>query len=753
MLSRRVTILARHDALGDVLLRLRHQHALPLAWSGDILPAGRRVTLALRGEPLGSALTTLLESSGLGFTLTREGTVVIVPAPGRPLPADAVTTDVRFATGVRRLDQIVVMGSAVAGAPEREQPTAVSVAGPRRVGEAAHTRIADLVRTMLPGLVLWDRGPGGPPPSVAAIRGVSSFTTRGLKTYVDDIEVASPDLFTLIDGRSVERLELMRGPQGAALYGPDALSGILQIVTRKGELGSGLSGGGSATAGPYERPDLAGATMWQDYAAQVGGGGGRASGEVNGSYTRTGDRAGVPWLQSWTAHGGGRAILGRVVVSGSLRGGRYEYGAERHGTDAADASIPQALEERGAGITLRHGITERWRQSLMVGTHWISGAREPGRSVLTPRLPLAATHETARRTSLRYATTADLPAGGSEVSLTAGAEHSRRRVERLERRTLTAAGLRTLYDDELNASGLFGQSRLRLGTHLVVSGGARAEWISSVGADRGATWASTAGLSWSQPVGRSTVRLRAAWGRGIRPPEPGMSRAMASATLIQLPNSDLMAESQHGVEAGAELHAGEAVFASVTWFDQRADDLIQQVPLRDGSATVHAYQFQNVGAIANRGVELEAGWRGGPWTAAAAVYLTRSEVGRLSPRYTGEFRPGDEVPEVPDGTAAGKLAYSAGRLVAEVGATWVGEWIGYDWAAALQPLASRELDRDYWITYPGSVRPWIAAAIELSGTTRVFARVDNPGKTAIQLRDNVTPPVGRVAAVGFDWRP
>lgn len=753
VLARPVTISARHEALGGVLLRLRADHGLPLAWSGDILPSDRRVTLSLRDEPLGSALTALLEPAGLGFAVTREGTVVIVTAAAASSAGETPGNEARLATGVRRLDQIVVMGSPVAGGPGREQPTAVSVAGPARVDAAAHTRVADLVRTMLPGLMLWDRGAGGPPPSVAAVRGVSSFTTRGLKTYIDDIEVASPDLFTLIDGRSVERLEVLRGPQGAALYGPDALSGVLQIITRKGTLESGFEGGAVASAGPYQRPDLPDASLAQDYALKLSGGGNHASGELNGSFTQTGSDAGVPWQQSWAMQGGGRVVAGRVVVSGSARAGRYEYGAERPGADQPEASLPQALEERGAGVTIRHGIAENWQHALTIGSHWISGAREAERSVLTPKLPLGATHETASRTSIRYATTADLPAGSNGISLSGGAEYSHRHVERLERRAASVTDLRPLYDDDVNSSGLFGQSRFRLGNHLVVSGGARAEWISTVGADQGTTWAATAGLSWNQPIGASLLRFRGAWGSGIRPPEPGMSRAMVSASVVQLPNPDLAAESQHGVEVGAELHAGEAVFASVTWYDQRADELIQQVLVRNDVGVLRAYQFQNLGAIANRGIELEAGWRGGRWVVAGAVHLNRSEVVKVAPRYSGEFQAGDPVPEVPEGAGVGRVSYSAGRVTAEVGVTWLGTWTGYDWMATLQqPFAAREQDRDYWIEYPGSLRPWIAAAVELGGGARVFARVDNPGQNTIQVRDNVTPPVGRVAMVGVDWR-
>jgi outer membrane receptor protein involved in Fe transport len=258
-------------------------------------------------------------------------------------------------------------------------------------------------------------------------------------------------------------------------------------------------------------------------------------------------------------------------------------------------------------------------------------------------------------------------------------------------------------------------------------------------------------MSWSQPIGASLLRFRGAWGNGIRAPEPGMGRAMAGTGLVQLANPDLAAESQGGYELGAELHAGESGFVSATWYDQRAEDLIQQVLLREGPASLRVYQFQNVGEIANRGVEIEAGWRGGPWTIAGALYLTSSEVVSVAPRYSGEFQAGDRVPEVPDGSGVGRVGWTGGRVTAEVGVSWLGSWVGYDWMAMLE-APPRQRDRDWWIEYPASFRPWIAAAVELGRGARIFTRIDNPGQNTIQVRDNVTPPVGRIAMVGVDWR-
>ena len=53
-----------------------------------------------------------------------------------------------------------------------------------------------------------------------------------MKVYIDGIEVANPLLLTQITPELIERVEVIRGPQGAALYGSDAISGVVNIVSR-----------------------------------------------------------------------------------------------------------------------------------------------------------------------------------------------------------------------------------------------------------------------------------------------------------------------------------------------------------------------------------------------------------------------------------------------------------------------------------------------------------------------------------------
>lgn len=768
ILARPVSFSIRNATLGDALTRLRHEEDIPLAWSADLLPTDRRVSFHFTGETLALALDVMLSGSDLGVAVARDGTVVIVPKSPDPVRGGSIATAhqvtdverVRLATGVRQLDQIVVTGSAVAGMPEREMPTAMNVVGSQRLEESPYSRVADVMRTLLPGVVLWDRGPSGPPPQVTSVRGVSSFTTRALKTYVDGVELASPDLFTLVDGRSIERIEVIRGPQGAALYGPDAINGILQIVTRKGTPGSRDAHlRGALTAGPYDRPDLPDAALYQDYGAAVTGGTGAVGIDAGGSFIQSGSSGGIPWLRTWTAQVGSRALLGPVILSGSARMGGYQYGDERATVNGTTADVPvtQTLEERGFGLTALHSVTRAWQQTLTVGRHRVNGPREASRpALLTPRLPLGATHEDATRTSLRYSSAWELPVGPQEATLSAGAEYSHRDVERLVRRSTLTRDLTPLYQDAVKSTGVFGQLRGRLAEQLVLTVGTRAEWNSSVGENEGAQWASSVGASWTQPLGTTTLRLRGAWGRGIKPPEPGMSRAMAIGTVVQLPNPDLVAESQAGVELGGELFFGEGMYARATWYNQTAEDLIQQVQIA-AQAPTRSYQFQNVGAIANRGVELEGGVRWNRVRVTGLLYFVSSEVVKLAPKYSGELKPGDQLLEVPSTVGSISVRYDGGRWSAEVGGSWLGPWVGYDWMAIQQvvdgQVPARGALRNYWLDYPGVFRPYLAGSMGIGARLIAFARMENPGNNGAFIRDNISPPLGRTTVFGIELTP
>lgn len=771
VLDRVVEVSFVRTPLPSALLTLRHDRNIPLAFSGDLIPPGRLVTLTMRG-PLREILAALLRGTGLAFAMTARGTVVIVPERRGTgsvprVAGDRSLADLIAATGVRELDQVVVMGTPVRGAPAWGQPSAVGIAEGDDVRRHRFISTADFLRNALPGVVFWDPGPGGPPAAVGAARGVSSFTTRALKTYVDGVEVASPDLILLLDPRSIERVEVLRGPQGAALYGADAINGVIQVVTRKGRWAARSSPRvwGVVSGGSLDR-SADGTNLRQAHGLGVTVDGEAAAGEIGGRYQHVGNAGVVPWAQSWSVQGGGRVVAGPVVVEGSARGGRHEF-LEQQLLDLRTLrridSVPEEIRTVGGGITATQYFSESWYHTVVAGVDHAEGAIERARPLLlAPRFPLGATHVRATRASVRYNMVSEVPIGRAvRLTGTLGAEHSSLNQDRGVVGDGETAGDRrrvtTVLEDDADNSGVFGQVRLRFGERVLVTGGTRAEWSSTVGDQAGPAWASTVGAVWTIPAGRHAFRVRGSWGRAIRPPTPGMSAALTTGTFEQQANPGLGSEIQRGGEAGVEFHSDGGARVAVTFFDQRADGLIQPVTRPRQTRGTTIYQFQNVGAIDNRGIEVEASFVVGAFEFQGAHHVTDSEVRRLAPGYTGELRVGDDVPEVPSSTSTLSLTWARGGFRLSAGAARLGSWRGWDVRALFRAEQSPDpLPEDlspFLVRFPSLFRPWLSLSVDLRGRLSAFASVDNPGGSERLVRDNGSPPVGRSVNLGVEVRP
>jgi outer membrane receptor protein involved in Fe transport len=741
-LDQRVSLSVRDAPLAEALLRLKREQQVPLAWRGDLIPPLTRVSVQADEQPLREVLDHLLRNTLLAPHVTLGGTVVLVVR-------DALSSADEAATGVHLLDHLVVTGSAVSPAAHREQPTSVSVVTRADLDAAPHVRLSDAMRAFLPGVVLWDHGGAGPPPVIAGIRGVASFTSRAPKVYIDGIEVASPELFTLLDLRGIERIEVIPGPQGAALYGPEAIAGVIQLETRKGTVGERyVTPGLEARGGGLDRGSD-GTSLWREGAASIDGSSGPAAAHLVASWSRIG--SGVPLAEARRAQVAGQWQSTQLHLTWSARLAQHDGVQERLTASGALGRVRASdpLDERGVSVRLVHTASSRWSHLVTVGAHRIAGPREPSRSaILPPTLPLAASHEIATRYSARWAGTVEHEA----FAMTLGAEVSRRELVRRTRPADIMADLSPLYDEALESRGGFAQLRVRHGG-LVLSAGARGDRVSSVGTEAGAPWAATAGAAWTTPLGLSTLRLRAAWGRALRPPEPGMSAALTTGSIAQEGSPQLTAERQDGYEVGAEWHAANGAWLRLTWFDQRAEGLIQQVDLRRTVEARRLYQFQNVGAITNRGVEVDAGAHWGSVSVAGRVNLVRSRVAELSPTYTGEFESGDPPLEVPTSMTSVAIRYDRGAARVEVGASWLGPWTGYDWRliqrveAGESPLRDRV--REYWLDYPGVLRPFVGATVELGRGLVATARAEWPTSAHAMLRDNLTPSPGRSLVAGL----
>ncbi len=133
---------------------------------------------------------------------------------------------------VSQLEPVVVTATRTE-TPLKETTTSVTVVTAEDIREQQAETVAEVLRTV-PGLDVAQTGSRGTVTSVF-IRGAESDQTLVL---IDGIEVNSPTLgsfdFSNLTTENIARIEVLRG-SGGTLYGSQAIGGVINIMTKKGE--------------------------------------------------------------------------------------------------------------------------------------------------------------------------------------------------------------------------------------------------------------------------------------------------------------------------------------------------------------------------------------------------------------------------------------------------------------------------------------------------------------------------------------
>ncbi len=779
ILGRLISIRLADVTLETALHRVEQLGSLRMSYSSDIVPVDRHVTVARDQAPVGAVLQELLHGTDIDVVVTPSGYVVLVRRPGYRLPVvtgDAGGDGVALAplsvtslsTRAQVMDRVIVMGTPAMGAPERELASAVTVMTAAQIAASGATTMGELLRAGIPGVVAWDLSGSGPFAQLGSVRGSSSFTANYLKTYVDGVELASPYLLFAVDPYSIERIEIIRGPQGSALYGSDAISGVVQIVTRRGTPAAHwhphtealLSGGLSASR--Y----VDGSSGRQHHSLLFTTGGGMTSLGVGGTWASAGEIVPGGGSGYRGTYGGFRHVVGPLRTEGTFRYADVLFTAPANpllrGQDLpASLTAPsgeQRIEDETYGLTFDLQPGSRMRHTLVLGVDRHAGAIPPQREPATVAdALLGATQERVLKSSLRYSSTFDLlERGATSSALTVGVDRSQLARERLGVKSDVAGageGLAALYHDDIANTGIYGQVKVDVARALFLTAGLRGERNSTFGEDYGTAWSPMLGAALTRDVGGSTLKLRAAYGKGIRPPAPSARQAISTVKFRQLANPQLQPESQSGVEGGVEWYLGDRASLSVTAYAQNASGLIQQVIVNP--ETEQAIQYQNVGRIANRGLEIEASSRVGALRAAVTFAMTSSRVRALSSTYSGDLAVGDHVPEVPGTSGELSLNWRRGRLELSAGTTFIGKWPGYDWAAYYGSQAGDTLATtatSYRREYPSLVKPFVGVTRSFGDDLEWFGRIDNLTNVQRNERDNLQITPGRTVSVGVRLR-
>lgn len=783
--------------LGRALDRVASQAGVHFSYSPDLVPVQRAVCLSVGEKPLGGLLMALLAGTNVSPVVV--GTDQIVLAPNRSAAgADAAPMAAR---PTRVLERVVVTGTST-GAPERGTPFSISRVDRSSLSATGNASLSTLMDAAMPGVWAWAQSPVNALARYGSIRGASSFGVSTPKIYIDGIEVANPLLLTTLDPAQVEYVEVIRGPQGAALYGSDAISGVVNIQMRHDGNDSGGAGTDArASAGNATSDYVNGGVLAQEYGATVRSGSPARSMSAGLSLSRIGEFTPGASATQALASAGTRYVGSRVIITGT---GRLEA------TNAQSPTSPILLAYLPAS-TRSADSTQRVRQYTLGGTatlqqndDWmhaatlgIDGYRLSGIAGDPTPLPsvadsaLAAARGSADRLTLRLSSTRQLGGDARDPSsIGFGLEHSSAResssglgsvlAARLEeqgergselvaRRDLLATSSATTTSSWWSNTGLYSQAHIALTSALSMTGGARLEHMTGPSEDGRLALLPMLGAAWIGESGDITLKARAAYGRGIRPARTVARGASFTGGRGPGTLTSLAPEEQAGVEAGVDLLFGSLIGLHVTRFDQRASGLVQPVAIlglytpddnRPGdpeSARV-LYQLQNVGAINNSGWELQGTSLLGDLSLSGALSFVDSRVANVAAGYVGDLQPGDRMLEVPARTASFQARWTRSRLSLNVSVARASNWINYDEIALAQAIAADPTGRlvpvgqalrAYWRTYDGSTRLGATASFRVTDRASLSLTGSNLLNHQLGEPDNITVVPGRSILFGL----
>jgi outer membrane receptor protein involved in Fe transport len=257
-----------------------------------------------------------------------------------------------------------------------------------------------------------------------------------------------------------------------------------------------------------------------------------------------------------------------------------------------------------------------------------------------------------------------------------------------------------------------------------------------------------------------TWKVRVAYGKALRAPSAGQASGLVTGSAIQLANPDLKPERQDGWDGGLDLVFGTRGVLGVTGFDQTAKDLISF--LQVASTPSVAYQYQNIGRVSNKGIELEGTLQIVQWLQVRGQYgYVRSRIEAVGAA-GGQVEAGDEPVGVPTNTSGVTVTASPREgTTLNVGVTYVGAWRQVDGLAEYRCLASFTADacpasflstfstRDFNITYPGFAKVNAMVSHRFTRQFEAFVSVDNLTNNESYEFSNASPVVGRTTTVGI----
>ena len=651
------------------------------------------------------------------------------------------------------LDELVVTGT-VLPTSVREVPTPITIVSRADIERLAPRNVAELVRTAVPGAVYTDEGPGARY-GVFSVRGVSGLGAAStLKVYVDGVEVADPAYVTNLDPGIIERVEVISGPQASTIYGSRAISGVMQIFTKRGSGGDWRSPqlSGAVELEMVESPHVGGTPQAPEYRVSLAGGDSRFGYHLGFSRKEEPQWVDLLVQQDRNFVGSVNFALGNVNVSASSR---IQDGLNEFSWNPITRRIFQDVGIRANPPERQLFVSNLETHSLAIGYEgpwgWKSDFRwgfDRYEGSYFDAVPDALFNYTVRswdtsRSSYAFNLTKRLELSADVHStLVLGRDASRylltghNRTEVSDWRDYQRPP--DDYDNEQRSDGYFGQVQLGFKDAVYFTGGLRSD-RSPEGSSFGQTWSPRVGLTGVRQAGEFTIKPRIAWGQSVIVPGDRQVAGEENESSVLLANPDLRAQKQRGYDLGVDVLYRDKGSIGLTFFDQDPIDLIELVLMGSDVSGSFPFprsisQYQNLHRVNNRGWEVKIEAQPMPQLALNVNYgRTKSTVLELDESYVGDYEAGQTLDERPLWTASMgasltprtgttfnlDLTYLAGWRQAD----FVNFW-GDIFSGNYNPVA-KPYPTGYQIDYPGFTKLNMSLTQSITGGMSAFIHVYN----------------------------
>jgi len=663
-LHHRVTLHAERLTLGtalDAVLDGTGLHARPIAEDMINIEVGMSdgtsagvvtgtITDATTRRPL-RGVTISIDDAKHGVATSETGTFRIPVSAGRhrvsarligyvrttitidATEGETTTANMTLSQSTSTLEQVVVTGTVIP-TELKAVPNAITVITAKEIEQRGITKIDQLFRGEVPGIFAQNLGSAALLGEVTMFsRGATNFggpgadATNPIKTYVDGVELADPKYLSQIDPKSIERIEILTGPQASTIYGSNAINGVMQVFTKRGtsntpQLTLNLLSG-------FVQNNFSNAlTPQHDYGARVDGQEGHLSYAMAGAWDYTGAWTPAAQLSHLGASGGFRldvpTHLGRLSTDISLRQrltqnrkrgdvGEPLTALEESGwwsifynlSPGITAKRAQSVNNQTLGLTLSYAPSSWWSHEIVLGSDVsdTESRQTAARNFVAGDTMLSMSQDHVRRRSMRYTTTARFEITSlAQLTMAAGVDGWQELTSSAsgEGLSLTGSFTNSAEIDRRPAhnTGIFQQIQLGVKDQLFFTFGLREEWNPNYGADAEPNLAPRYGVVYTRELGAVTAKLRGAYGRSTRPPLPwqkvsqslveywGSSWSYVMPLLLpyydpnfkaELGNRELGPEHQQGGEGGLELFLGSRASLIMTRYNQTVDGLIAEV--------------------------------------------------------------------------------------------------------------------------------------------------------------------------------